>query len=289
MMVIGMVSGILVLSFVVVFWPVWSKKGDQPLPVGLEDDPVWELEQRRLVLLAQLKEREWEGDASVAGRISLETELAEVFAQLDGGAALPVSGEVSDGLSRPRWMDKGSSVMIAVVMVLVGVVLYGGLGTSEKKMVGGSTVASPQSSDEMNALLDKAFERLKGEPDNITSWLRLARSFVVMQRDEEAMEAYAFILKHHPQEMQARVGLAGLKVQTAVTDGEVAQGREMFQAILKDDPDNQDALWFLGGMALQTGSVEEAKGYWLRLLERLPPGDANREMVQQALSELQKK
>ncbi|MBF0436684.1 MAG: tetratricopeptide repeat protein [Magnetococcales bacterium] len=290
MTTIGIFSGILLISLGFVFWPVWSKKGNHPLPVGLEDDPVWELEQRRLVLLGQLKERELEGNEEESGRMSLEAELAEVYAELDGRQPLQKAGDSPVEVTRTRWLDRGSSVVMAVAMGVLGVVLFGGLGNLDKSgKAGDASMASPESAKEMNALLDKAFERLKGEPDNLTAWLRLARSFSVVQRNAEAMEAYAFILKNHPQEMQARVGLAGLKVQTATTDGEMAVGKELFKAILRDDPGNQDALWFLGGVAVQSGAVEEARDYWQRLLESLPPGDPNREMVLQALTELPRK
>ncbi|MBF0140807.1 MAG: tetratricopeptide repeat protein [Magnetococcales bacterium] len=291
MTTIGIFSGILLISLGFVFWPVWSKKGNHPLPVGLEDDPVWELEQRRLVLLGQLKERELDGNEEGSGRMSLEAELAEVYAELDG-RQLPQAMGATPAVTtaRFRWLDRGSSVVMAVAMAILGVVLFGGLGNLDKSgKAGEASMMAPESAKEMNALLDKAFERLKGEPDNLTAWLRLARSFSVVQRNAEAMEAYAFILKNHPQEMQARVGLAGLKVQTATTDGEMAVGEELFKAILQDDPGNQDALWFLGGVAVQSGAVEEARDYWQRLLERLPPGDPNREMVLQALTELPRK
>ena len=44
----------------------------------------------------------------------------------------------------------------------------------------------------------------------------------------------------------------------------------LFSKLLKLDPQNQDAMWFLGLAAFQKGDFKQALGLWEQLLKALP-------------------
>ncbi|MBF0346302.1 MAG: tetratricopeptide repeat protein [Magnetococcales bacterium] len=281
---------VLMASLVVVLFPLGLKNGNRPLPVGLEDDPGMELEHRRVVLLAQLKEMEQEGgdQGLEAGKEGLEAELADVFGQLDRTAAvIPAGGMgVAGGDGRVSGVDKGFAAAFVLFAATFSTLLYVLMGTTEKIELPSSPHV--ESSAQINQMLDQAVQKLKQEPGNLEGWMRLARSFAVVQRTREAIQAYSFIVGNHPRSMEARVALAELKVQAGESEDEIKEGAGMFRAILAEDPNQQDALWFLGGLAMRAGAKDEAADYWNRLLQRLPPDDPNREMIQQALTDLKK-
>lgn len=282
---------ILTASLIVVMGPLLTRHGNRPLPRGVEDDPGLELENQRVALLGQLKEMEQvggEGQALAMGRASLEAELAEVYRQLDLGGGRSVQGAAvsSGGDDRVRGVDRGFGAAFAVFAVTASALLYVVMGTTQE-------IERPhrppvESAEEMNQLLDQAWSRLQQEPDNLEGWIRLARSFEVMQRIPETLQVYGMILQNHPGNMKARIGLAELKIQNGQSEADFKEGGEMFRVILAEDPNNQDALWMLGGLAMRGGASEEAAGYWQRLLAVLPADDSNREMVQQALDKLKK-
>ncbi|MBF0109212.1 MAG: hypothetical protein HQL76_08560 [Magnetococcales bacterium] len=278
-----------VASLVVVLWPVIEKNGNQPLPAGLEDDPRTVLEDRRLALLAQLKEMEQEtarDPGLAAGRERLEAELAELFAQLDRMKATSATAHPRPAPEtwRVSGVDKGFAGAVFLFMATCSAFLYLLMGTTE-------TIVTPErsaleSSDQIDRMLDQAARRLAQTPENLEGWMRLARSYVVMQRPREAMAAYSLILRHHPEAKEARDALAGLKVQHGDSEKEIEEGAAMLRSILAEDPDHREALWFLGGLAFRAGAVDEASGHWKRLLELLPPDDPNREMVRQSLENI---
>ncbi|MEO5329205.1 MAG: tetratricopeptide repeat protein [Magnetococcus sp. THC-1_WYH] len=282
---------ILTASLVVVMGPLLTKHGNRPLPRGVEDDPGLVLENQRVALLGQLKEMEQvggEGQALAMGRASLEAELAEVYRQLDLGGGRSVQGAVvsSGGDDRVRGVDRGFGAAFAVFAVTASALLYVVMGTTQE--IERPSRPPVESAEEMNQLLDKAWSRLQQEPDNLEGWIRLARSFEVMQRIPEALQVYGMILQNHPGNMEARVGLAEMKIQNGASEADIKEGGEMFRAILAENPNNPDALWMLGGLAMRGGAGAEAAGYWQRLLAVLPADDPNREMVQQALDKLKK-
>lgn len=282
---------ILTASLIMVIGPLLTKNGNRPLPLGVEDDPEFELEDRRITLLGQLKEMEQVGGEGLdlaMGRTSLEAELADVYRQLDAGVGQSIQAKaMANGVDgRVLGVDRGFGAAFVVFAVTASALLYVLMGTTQE--IAPSSRPPVESAEEMNQILNKALSRLQQEPDNLEGWMRLARSFEVMQRIPEAMQVYGMILQNHPGNMEARVGLAELKIQNGASEVELKEGAEMFRAILVEDPNNMDALWMLGGLAMRGGVSVEAVGYWQRLLVVLGADDPNRAMVQQALDKLKK-
>jgi cytochrome c-type biogenesis protein CcmH len=46
---------------------------------------------------------------------------------------------------------------------------------------------------------------------------------------------------------------------------------EQFKAVLQQDPDHAQALWFVGRAAYEAGDKTGAARYWKHLLGQLPP------------------
>jgi cytochrome c-type biogenesis protein CcmH/NrfG len=55
------------------------------------------------------------------------------------------------------------------------------------------------------------------------------------------------------------------------------------------DPDEPIVLWYLGLSAAQDDRTDEARGYWSRLLTKMPPGAQQTKLVQSALDALSKR
>ena len=54
-------------------------------------------------------------------------------------------------------------------------------------------------------------------------------------------------------------------------------------------PDEPLVLWYLGMAAAQDARIDEARGYWSKLLAKMPPGGEDAKMVQSALDALSKR
>ncbi len=126
------------------------------------------------------------------------------------------------------------------------------------------------------------------EKDNVDGWLRLARAYGVLGRTSEKIAALdkavaagpgrADVLTAYGEALQA----AG---ETRPVSDRFAQTMRQLLAI---EPENNQALWFLGVFAAQKGEKAQARGYWERLRSQLPPDSKAHKAVTTALSELDK-
>lgn len=111
--------------------------------------------------------------------------------------------------------------------------------------------------------------RLTGQPDDADGWRRLGRAYAVLGRAEAASAAYARAYKLTPDnpELVAEYATFLYEGDPQNTGGQVFG---LFSRLHKLDPENRDALWFLGFAAYQKGDHKQALSYWDRLLKSLP-------------------
>ncbi|MBF0293575.1 MAG: tetratricopeptide repeat protein [Magnetococcales bacterium] len=276
---------ILVVVLAGVFYPVFSRRGGGPLPIGLEGDPGVELAAERDALLVQIKDLETTADGdeeSMAARAAMERELAAVLTRLDQLAAAPHTREMVIVPRNPLQISIALSLMLLIGVLTAGSYLV--LGTTEKIEPAAQAEAFPP---EFVAMVEQSARKLRDTPDDLQGWLRLARSYVVLSRPAEAMAAYAMILSRHPGTMDAVVGLAELEVQS--DDPRVQEeGVKRFQGVLASAPDRPEALWVLGGVAMRSGDRATALAHWKRLQPLLQSGTSARRTVDQAIREAER-
>ncbi|MBF0270590.1 MAG: tetratricopeptide repeat protein [Magnetococcales bacterium] len=286
---IWILPALLVTALAGVFYPVFSRRGGAPLPAGLEGDPGQELTAQRDGLLMQIKEIELEGVSDPMTRLtraSLEQELAELLTRLDALAPkqpLPASsrGAITAPPTSRSPLDLAMAIVAMLCISLIVGVMYLLMGTPRE-----IAPASGQAltSREIATMVEQAAQRLKSTPDDIPGWMRLARSYVVMDRPNDAMTAYAHILTRQPDSADAIVALGELELQSP--DPTKNQGGiDRLQALLTKHPDHPEALWLLGGAAFRVGDRSKALGYWNQLKTLLPPGSQALQTVEQAIAQ----
>ncbi|MBF0189670.1 MAG: tetratricopeptide repeat protein [Magnetococcales bacterium] len=285
---IWILPALLITALVGVFYPVFSRRGGDPLPAGLEGDPGQELAARRDGLLMQLKEIELEGDPdpiSRASRVSLEQELAELLPRLDALEKTPAP-TASRGAMLATATPKGPLDIAMAIGVMLFTSLLAGLmyllmGTPrEIAPASGQAVTSR----DIAIMVEQAAQRLKSTPDDIPGWTRLARSYVVMDRPDDAMAAYAHILTRQPDAVDARVALGELELQSP-DPLKNRGGIDRLQALLTQHPDHPEALWLLGGAAFRAGERDKALSHWTRLKSLLPADSQALKTVEQAMAQ----
>ena len=243
---------------------------------GLADDRErrHQLELLRGRLLTQLNELDLEEadkniDTSVLTdeRSRLEAELARVLREL----------KALTGKREKKKEKRESRRGWVVALVILGITLplsAAGLYVLHQR----STLAylsnpqAPADSSvppmvmEMVARLEK---RLAEQPDDAAGWHRLGRAYAVLGRGEAASAAYARAYQLTPDDPQVVAEYAAFLYEgdPQNTGGQVFG---LFSHLLKLDPENRDALWFLGFAAYQKGDHKQALGYWDRLLKALP-------------------
>jgi cytochrome c-type biogenesis protein CcmH len=280
------------LLLLVTLW--WLSR---PLRAGAAVSTISErvdLEQLRDRLVAQLNELDAERadrgiDSAVAQdeELRLSTELASAVKRLEG-LAPSASGAVSTLTNRNALV---ATAVLALMLLAIGVGLYAwqNAGNVQGFMLtagsGADNTRVPPLVFEMVAKLEK---RLAAQPNDPEGWARLGRSYVVMERKDKALAAYAKAYELAPDNVAVLSDYAWLvfNENPGATTGLV---QTLYSHLYQLEPTHPDALWFMGFTAYQQGDYRKALGLWERLLKLLPAEDPGREQLAQAIASAREK
>ncbi len=253
----------------------------QGAETGAEEYP--QLEQLRARLLGQLYELEIEaGDRSIeAGvvadeRARLEAELAGVLRRLE--ALGPAGRPVERASRRAR---RATLAVLGLVLPLVAGGLYVGKHHAALSVIaGGAGIGAPDPA----AMVARLEKRLAGNPDDPGGWARLGRSYMVLQRPEDARAAYARALKLAPDDPEILEEYASFLVSENPQEPP-PEALALFQRLHRLDPLNVGALWVLGIDAYNKANYRQAARYWEDLLKGLPADSEVAPQVRNALEQ----
>ncbi len=215
-------------------------------------------------------EEESEDDLSPEQKDSLRQELKKSLLQDMG------EKENSEKASSPKQRSGILATFIGVSIPLLALALYGMLGPAElPEILAGQATLAEQTQRSHNGrqlpdvakMVAKLEQRMKKDPENAKGWLMLGRSYMYMQRLNDAREAYKKSLmldKNNPQTLTDYA-----EVLAMIRQGNM-QGKPteyVFQA-LKLDPGLPKALWLAGAAKMQIKDYQGAIDYWQRLMQK---------------------
>lgn len=137
-------------------------------------------------------------------------------------------------------------------------------------------IAAPPSNDPAHAAMPKAVdrltERLEAGQGDARGWMLLGRSLTVLQRNLEAAKAFARARELEPDrpEIALALGQAMVLAQHGVVSDDALTA---FTQVIEAEPDNANALYFLGLGWAQRGEYAAAIDRWKKLLG-LAPADS---------------
>jgi len=253
-----------------------------------------DLEQLRDRLVAQLNELDAERadrgiDSAVAQdeELRLSAELASALKQLEGLAPSVAGGT----LALPRRTALAGTAALTAMLLVVGGGLYAWQNAGKLQgfmLAASSGVDSTRVPPMVFEMVAKLEQRLAAQPNDPEGWARLGRSYVVMERKDKALTAYAKAYELAPENVAVLSDYAWLVFNESpgATTGLV---QTLYSRLNKLEPAHPDALWFLGFAAYQQGDFRNAQDQWERLLKLLPAEDPGREHVKQAIASAREK
>jgi cytochrome c-type biogenesis protein CcmH len=127
--------------------------------------------------------------------------------------------------------------------------------------------------------------RLEQQPDDVEGWKKLARSYRVLGELQKSADAYGKAAALAPDDTSLLVGEADA-MQANMPDGAPIppEMADLYRKILSREPDQQQALWFMGMAEKQSGNTAAATADWQRLLTQLKPDTPQAKAVQEQLS-----
>lgn len=192
---------------------------------------------------------------------------------------------VRSASQRSFWSARRTSAVIAVVLPLASLGMYGWLGNPAAM----TPVAGRQVSDEQVAqMVDTLAARMKANPDNPKGWAMLARSYKVMGRFEEAEQAFVKAGDFINADPDLLVEYAELLAQRADNNLEGRPLALIKQALLLD-PKHPSGLMMSGVAAYQRADYALASAQWKNLLDMLEPGSPDALQIQANLEAAREK
>jgi len=272
------VSGLTIVILGLLLWPLLRR------PTAVDGG---EQEKRLSVYRQQFVELEQDHRNSVLTDEQYQIarrELERRVLEETGSAELPAAG------SLPRLNSKAVAVILALLIPIVSVGLYGKLGSPAALSSAGTSAPAaagnggrePFSLSEMDALTERLKAKLEQNPTDGVGWALLARAYVELGRHPEAVQIYEKAMQLIPNDAQL---LADYADALGVLNGRKLEGRPeaLIQQALKADPRNVKALMLAGTVAYNHKEFGRAAAYWEEARANLPP-DTDPDAVQEIMN-----
>ncbi|MFK3970536.1 c-type cytochrome biogenesis protein CcmI [Pseudomonas sp. NPDC087358] len=216
--------------------------------------------------LAELQEQQAAGVLSATQMASGRAEAArELLADTEGAAATRVSR-----------LGKPLPLLVAVLVPVMGLVLYLHFGASDKVELTREFAQPPGSLAQMTDRLERA---VKAQPDSAESIYFLARTYMAQDRPADAANMFgrAVALAGRQPEL---LGQWAQALYFASNKAWTEQVQALSDEALKLDPKEVTSLGLKGINAFEGQRYQEAVDYWKRLLNVLPPNDPSRSALE---------
>jgi cytochrome c-type biogenesis protein CcmH len=180
--------------------------------------------------------------------------------------------------------------MLAVVICvpLVAFAMYGVIGDQNAArgvpQVPDRAQASQSGDMSMDTMIQRLETRLEEQPDDVTGWLMLARSYSFSQRWNDAERAYGRARDLDPRNVDVLVEYAGVlgRLANGVLAGSPAQ---LIQEALQVQPRHLNALFLMGHVHFQAQRYNEALALWQQVAGELQPGSEDLGQLQGYIAE----
>ncbi len=184
-----------------------------------------------------------------------------VFAAVLAAAAAAI-------VALPLLRDRHSRILGGLVMIVV-MSAAAGLYSLWSSWNWHAPPAGPAGPD-VGAMVAKLEARLRQQPDDVNGWLLLGRSYLTLERPDDAVVAYGHARELDAKNADADIGLG--EAMSLRAGGEITTpAAQMFEAALLLAPSNPKALLYGGFAAAVRGDRALARARWEALKALHPP------------------
>ena len=277
-----LLAALLLLALLFVWWPWLKKKPQQPL-------------------LSEAAERNRQNVEIFKQRVGeLEQELARgnldqgSFDDLKQELELSLLQEVDESSDSSTTAAQQSSrnltlpIGLSILVPCLSVFLYLQLGASDKLMLPPSQPSTAQSEEghqraDFEQQVEQLQARLEAEPENPQGWFMLGRSYLTLERYQDAYNAFskvAELVGEHAEIISQKAQALYFLNNNQLT----AEVQALVDQALELDPTDPGTLGLVGMAAYEAGQYPEAIAVWQTLFNSDNP-DVNRDGLQEAIDQ----
>jgi cytochrome c-type biogenesis protein CcmH len=142
----------------------------------------------------------------------------------------------------------------------------------------------PAAGPDVLAMVSKLESHMKEDPNDLTGWIMLGRSYLALERMDDAIRAYDHAHRLDAANVDATLGL-GEAMSLRAGGNITPPAGDLFEQAVKQAPDNPKALLYAGFAAAARGDTAVARARWLALKGMHPPEQIDK-MLDERLAEL---
>jgi len=229
---------------------------------------------RNATNLAIYRDQMRELDADLAAGKLAPAEHGKARAELE--ARLLEDVDAAGAEARAPRGGRRSAVAVGVAVPLAALAIYFAVGAPDA--LAPRPGQPPMAAHEFEGMVNKLAARLRENPEDAEGWAMLGRSYAVLGRFPEAVDAYAEAAQREPRDAQL---LADFADALAMARGRKLQGEpeKLVLRALQVNPDNLKALALAGTAAFERQDFRRATGYWQRMLPLVPPDSRDAQII----------
>ena len=160
-------------------------------------------------------------------------------------------------------------------------------GPSQEEMEAAQEMSAEDRSAMIRSMVARLAARMAENPGDAEGWIRLARSYAVLEEHEQSRDAWAKAAALKPGDVETLSAYAAA-VTRATPDGAPLPPAliEISEKILKLEPTHGGALWFSGLARAASGDIAGARAHWQKLLTVLDPASPQYAKIKARLDSL---
>jgi cytochrome c-type biogenesis protein CcmH len=188
---------------------------------------------------------------------------------------------LQSGENNGRWL----AIPLGVFVPLLALAIYsvkGDFRAFDDAAIKGETPT--KTTEQINGMVEKLAQKMKDNPSDSEGWIMLARSYKVMKRYSESVDALRKALALTGEQPEILLQLADV---IAMKNGGSLLGEpaELVAKALDIDANNDMGLWLYGLANAEDGKFNEAIGYWKKLQTHYKPEDDDFKEVQKLIDQ----
>ncbi|MEW6325316.1 MAG: hypothetical protein AB1515_08015 [Nitrospirota bacterium] len=297
---IALAVGLAIVTAALLVFPFWRRQdrtSSFQLDSAADQDRI-DLELEREILLSSLAELEVDrvreklpADDYERLKATDERRLLQVLEQLDALAAAeapapPPPTRAKPARSRiPHW-----AASLAILLVVIG-----GAAAIHMKLLGLEEARLAAAQRQMGAgmpdpreMVARLEARLRDNPNDLEGQVMAGRSYMVLDRIEEAKRAWAKVLELDPKNAEANFNWGVILLTTRKLDDPALfqEALDHFNVAFVKLPQEPALLWYRGIAFVHLRRYADADDSWTTAYQNLQPGSEDANFVRQALEQL---
>jgi cytochrome c-type biogenesis protein CcmH len=142
----------------------------------------------------------------------------------------------------------------------------------------------------IRAMVDGLARRLEAEPDNLDGWMRLGRSYQVLDEVEKSRDAYARAAALAPENKDVLLAYGQAMLAAAPQEAKLTPAFvQLMTRIRALDPGHPVPLFFLGIAEAEAGNMAAAEALWTKLRAAMPEGTPERADIESRIAAVKKR